>query len=63
MYTNSIRRPQRGHGGTADPLCQLDLIARDLGLDSFELMLKNGKSTAGVGIKKIEHSVDGWRHN
>ncbi len=45
VYTNSpIRGPQRGHGAPQIRFAidsQLDMIARDLGLDPAEVMLKN----------------------
>ena len=46
VYTNNpINGPKRGHGGVQGRFAadsQLDMIARDLGMDTAELMLKNG---------------------
>lgn len=52
VYTNNpIRGPQRGHGAPQIRFAidsQLDQIARDLGLDPVEVMLKNVRHTGDV---------------
>ncbi len=52
VYTNNpIRGPQRAHGAPQIRFAidsQLDLIARDLGLDPVEMMLKNARHTGDV---------------
>ena len=52
IYTNSgIRGPQRGHGAPQIRFAidsHLDLIARDMGLDPVELMLKNVRHTGDI---------------
>jgi putative selenate reductase molybdopterin-binding subunit len=78
VYTNNpIRGPQRAHGAPQIRFAmdsQLDLIARDLGLDPVEVMLRNAREKGDVlpngdvlescGLKEcITRAVEtsGWR--
>lgn len=52
IYTNNpVRGPQRAHGAPQIRFAmdsQLDLIARDLGIDPVEMMLRNARHTGDV---------------